>query len=158
MRFGRIASICAAISLPLLIVGDPIFADQTDPNAQPPSGGKSLVCTLKFGRRDAQLPAFFTPIDNKTWIGWIWPIERTEYVLEPIQFGVEQNDADGIKLVAVYGPFDVRVFVSTREQRISLVRSMANSSEPEYGGGHCGLLNESEFSLEVEMNNLDWDI
>jgi hypothetical protein len=141
------ALIVTAALLGLLIFYESSLADQASTNTQPYSNGESLICSITLNGSNRSMAALFTPIDNETWIGWLW---STGHIMEPVRFDVEKSDIDGTKFVGTHGPFDIRVFVSSGNQYISIVRATNNVSESDYAAGYCGLLNEDEYALGVE--------
>ena len=149
MRIGRNALIAAVALSGLLIFGNSSIADQTVKNTLPYSNGESLICSIAINQSSKYTAALFTPIDDRTWIGWLW---FTGYTMEPVRFNVEKSDIDGIKFVGSYGPFDIRVYVSAANQHISVVRAVNDASESVYGQGYCGMLDEDDYAIDVDRS------
>jgi hypothetical protein len=143
------ASFTMTILLSLVVLCSSVHADESVQHELPFSSGESLSCSIAFDGSTKYTAALFTPINDRTWIGWIW---LTAWGLDPIRFDVAENDADGIKFVGTHGPFDIRAHISSGNQYISVVRASDKSSESVYGEGYCAALNEDDYEIEVQKS------
>lgn len=145
MRLGpaSIANIVVACS-----VFAPVYAAAacSEPDYVPFSGDVKIVCSIDWKTGGERESALFAPLDGERWVAWI---QGGTYTVQTVEMSATTNSCTGLALVGYYRDFLYRVFIEAESSTILASLEHENPARADEGHGHCRMLDEEYYDLDI---------